>query len=135
MQYLGGMCQANGFADSTFELFGATLSLKDVTVPVSVTACETDRIARWTDRDRGVQKNRLTKEDLRCLRVRPYRWQCEPDQQEKIRPFHETRSVCCRRYLDVRGRIQERLLVARMVRVAQTAGRKAGPRAGAGRYV
>ena len=54
-QYLRGLCQGNGFAsEDGFELFGETLRLKDVTIPVCAVACETDHIAAWKDSFRGV---------------------------------------------------------------------------------
>ncbi|MEM7722126.1 MAG: class I poly(R)-hydroxyalkanoic acid synthase [Pseudomonadota bacterium] len=54
VQYLRGLCQNNQLAEGTIELFGETLSLKDVTVPVCAIACETDHIAAWKDSFRGV---------------------------------------------------------------------------------
>jgi polyhydroxyalkanoate synthase len=56
MQYLRGLCQRNEFADGTFELFGETLRLSDVTVPLMSITAETDHIAAWKDCYRGVQK-------------------------------------------------------------------------------
>ncbi|WP_293452660.1 class I poly(R)-hydroxyalkanoic acid synthase [Planktotalea sp.] len=47
VQYLRGLCQSNEFADGGFEMFGETLHLKDVDVPVCSIACETDHIAAW----------------------------------------------------------------------------------------
>jgi polyhydroxyalkanoate synthase subunit PhaC len=47
VQYLRGLCQSNQFADGGFEMFGETLHLKDVDVPVCSIACETDHIAAW----------------------------------------------------------------------------------------
>jgi len=55
-QYLRGLCQGNGFADGGYDLMGASLSLKDVTVPVCAIACETDHIAAWKDSFRGVTR-------------------------------------------------------------------------------
>lgn len=55
-QYLRGLCQGNQFADGGFELFGETLKLKDVDIPLMAITCETDHIARWKDCYRGVQQ-------------------------------------------------------------------------------
>ena len=56
IQYLRGLCQRNEFADGTFELFGETLDLSDVDVPLMAIACETDHIAAWKDSYRGIQR-------------------------------------------------------------------------------
>lgn len=55
-QYLRGLCQANEFAQGTFELMGETLALADVDVPICAVTCETDHIAAWKDCYRGVQQ-------------------------------------------------------------------------------
>ncbi len=54
VEYLRGLCQGNELAEDGIDLFGETLTLKDVTVPVCAIACETDHIAAWTDSFRGV---------------------------------------------------------------------------------
>ncbi|MFZ7094339.1 PHA/PHB synthase family protein [Primorskyibacter sp. 2E233] len=54
-QYLRGLCQRNEFANGTFEMFGETLSVKDVDVPLMSIATETDHIAAARDVYRGVQ--------------------------------------------------------------------------------
>ncbi len=54
-QYLRDLCQGNKFADGGITLFGETLELKDVDVPLMAITCETDHIARWSDCYRGVQ--------------------------------------------------------------------------------
>lgn len=46
-QYLRGLCQRNEFANEGFELFGQSLRLSDIDVPVCSIACETDHIAAW----------------------------------------------------------------------------------------
>jgi len=56
VQYLRGLCQGNEFAEGTFELFGETLRLQDVTVPLMSVTAETDHIAAWKDCYKGVQK-------------------------------------------------------------------------------
>jgi polyhydroxyalkanoate synthase len=54
VQYLRGLCQNNELSDGGLDLFGETLTLSDVTVPVCAIACETDHIAAWKDSFRGV---------------------------------------------------------------------------------
>ncbi|SMX42175.1 PHA/PHB synthase family protein [Maliponia aquimaris] len=54
-QYLRGLCQRNEFAEGTFRMFGETLSVKDVDVPLMSIATETDHIAAARDVFRGVQ--------------------------------------------------------------------------------
>lgn len=56
IEYLRGLCQGDRLASTGFDMFGETLSLKDVTVPVCAIACETDHIAAWKDSFRGVTK-------------------------------------------------------------------------------
>ena len=47
VEYLRGLCQGDGFAKGTFEVFGAPVSLSGVKVPLCAIACETDHIAHW----------------------------------------------------------------------------------------
>ena len=54
-QYLRSLCQRNEFAEGTFEMFGETLGVKDVDVPLMSIAAETDHIAAARDVYRGVQ--------------------------------------------------------------------------------
>jgi polyhydroxyalkanoate synthase len=54
VQYLRGLCQGNELSEGTLEMFGETLSVRDVEVPVFAVACETDHIAAWKDSFRGV---------------------------------------------------------------------------------
>ncbi len=56
MQYLRGLCQCDRLASSGFDLFGESLSLMDVTLPLCAIACKTDHIAAWKDCFRGVTK-------------------------------------------------------------------------------
>ncbi|RYH08904.1 class I poly(R)-hydroxyalkanoic acid synthase [Tropicimonas sp. IMCC6043] len=57
VQYLRGLCQRDEFASGEgFELFGETLSVKDVDLPICAVACETDHIAAWKSSYRGIQK-------------------------------------------------------------------------------
>ena len=56
MQYLRGLCQCNEFAEGGFKLFGETLKVSDVDVPLMAITCETDHIAAWKSCYRGVQK-------------------------------------------------------------------------------
>ncbi|MWD26170.1 class I poly(R)-hydroxyalkanoic acid synthase [Aquicoccus sp. SCR17] len=55
VQYLRELCQQNRLSQGTYEVFGETVSLKEVTVPLMSVACETDHIAAWKDVYRGVQ--------------------------------------------------------------------------------
>ncbi len=55
-QYLRGLCQRNEFAEGRFEMFGETLDVRDVDVPLMSIAAETDHIAAARDVYRGVQK-------------------------------------------------------------------------------
>jgi polyhydroxyalkanoate synthase len=54
VQYLRSLCQGNALCEGGFELFGETLSVRDVDVPVYAVACETDHIAAWKDSFRGI---------------------------------------------------------------------------------
>jgi polyhydroxyalkanoate synthase len=56
MEYLRGLCQANGFARGTFRICGETVSLADVTVPLCAIACETDHIAPWKASYAGIRQ-------------------------------------------------------------------------------
>lgn len=55
VQYLRLLCQKNQFAADHVDLLDTPLSLRDVTVPVCLIACETDHIAAWKDSYRGAQ--------------------------------------------------------------------------------
>jgi len=54
LEYLRGLCQQNRFVTDGFELFGHTLNVKEVTVPLCAIACESDHIAPARDSWRGV---------------------------------------------------------------------------------
>jgi len=56
VQYLRGLCQDNKFVTEGFELFGRTLHVRDVDVPLMAITCETDHIAAWKQCYRGVQQ-------------------------------------------------------------------------------
>jgi len=56
VEYLRKLCQGDEFADGGIELFGTTLNIKDVKVPLCAIACETDHIAAWPASYRGVQQ-------------------------------------------------------------------------------
>lgn len=47
IEYLRGLCQSDGLAKGTFEVFGHKVSLQDIRIPVCAIACETDHIAHW----------------------------------------------------------------------------------------
>jgi polyhydroxyalkanoate synthase len=55
-EYLRGLCQRNEFAKGTYKLFGETLSVKDVDVPLMSIATETDHIAAARQVYAGVQQ-------------------------------------------------------------------------------
>jgi polyhydroxyalkanoate synthase subunit PhaC len=54
VEYLRGLCQGDGFALGQFQVFGDTVSLADVKVPLCAIACETDHIAPWRASFNGV---------------------------------------------------------------------------------
>ena len=56
VEYLRGLCQKDQFATTGFEVAGATVQIKDVTVPLFAVACETDHIAAWKSSYMGIQK-------------------------------------------------------------------------------
>ncbi|MCF6443849.1 class I poly(R)-hydroxyalkanoic acid synthase [Nereida sp. MMG025] len=56
IEYLRGLCQRDEFASDGFDLFGQTLKIKDVNVPVCAIACEADHIAAWKSSFNGVKK-------------------------------------------------------------------------------
>jgi polyhydroxyalkanoate synthase len=47
IEYLRGLCQNDGLARGTFEVFGQKVNMKDVQIPICAIACETDHIAHW----------------------------------------------------------------------------------------
>lgn len=55
VDYLRGLCQANGLFNGTYETAGTAVSLKDIRVPLCAIACETDHIAGWRASYTGVQ--------------------------------------------------------------------------------
>ncbi len=56
VQYLRELCQADRFAQGGIELFGETLSIKDVKTPIFAVACETDHIAAWPGSYSGIRQ-------------------------------------------------------------------------------
>nr|WP_245155753.1 class I poly(R)-hydroxyalkanoic acid synthase [Paracoccus ravus] len=54
-QYLRSLCQRNAFASEGYDLFGQTLHLRDVDVPLCAIACESDHIAPAADSWRGIE--------------------------------------------------------------------------------
>ncbi len=56
VQYLRQLCQGNALASDGFKVFGESLHIKDVKVPVCAIACETDHIAQWKQSFRGVEQ-------------------------------------------------------------------------------
>ncbi len=56
VEYLRGLCQDDGFAKGTFQVFGKPVSLSDVTLPLCAIACETDHIAQWKGSFNGIKQ-------------------------------------------------------------------------------
>ncbi|MCU0826104.1 MAG: class I poly(R)-hydroxyalkanoic acid synthase [Tabrizicola sp.] len=56
VQYLRGLCQADGFAKGEFQVFGKPVSLADVKLPLCAIACETDHIAHWRGSFNGIKQ-------------------------------------------------------------------------------
>jgi poly[(R)-3-hydroxyalkanoate] polymerase subunit PhaC len=56
MQYLRGLCQNDRFSSSGFELFGESLHISDVNVPLCAIACESDHIAAWKSSYNGISQ-------------------------------------------------------------------------------
>jgi polyhydroxyalkanoate synthase len=56
VQYLRGLCQGDGFAKGEFPVFGKSVSLADIKLPVCAIACETDHIAHWRGSFNGVKQ-------------------------------------------------------------------------------
>ncbi len=56
VEYLRGLCQGDGFAKGEFQVFGKTVSLADVQVPLCAIACETDHIAHWKGSFAGIRQ-------------------------------------------------------------------------------
>ncbi len=54
-EYLRGLCQRNEFTTTGYRMFGQTLRVADVDLPIFAVTCETDHIAAWKDCYRGVQ--------------------------------------------------------------------------------
>ena len=56
MEYLRGLCQGDRLAQGTFPVFGAPVSLSDITLPICAIACETDHIAAWKGSFNGIRQ-------------------------------------------------------------------------------
>ena len=56
IEYLRGLCQDDGFAKGMFKVFGRTVRLSDINVPLCAIACETDHIAHWKGSFNGVKQ-------------------------------------------------------------------------------
>ncbi|MGD9919775.1 MAG: class I poly(R)-hydroxyalkanoic acid synthase [Paenirhodobacter sp.] len=54
VEYLRGLCQEDKFTGKGFPMFGETLRVSDVKVPLCAIACETDHIAPWVASFTGV---------------------------------------------------------------------------------
>ncbi len=56
IEYLRGLCQEDGFAKGKFKVFGKTVQLSDITLPLCAIACETDHIAHWRGSFNGIKQ-------------------------------------------------------------------------------
>ena len=56
IEYLRGLCQDDGFAQGGFKVFGKSVKLADVKVPLCAVACETDHIAPWKASFNGIRQ-------------------------------------------------------------------------------
>ncbi len=56
VEYLRDLCQKNALSGEGMTLFGESLKISDVKVPMCAIACETDHIAAWGQSLRGVAK-------------------------------------------------------------------------------
>lgn len=56
LEYLRGLCQRDQFATTGFPVFGKTVTLADVKLPLCAIACETDHIAHWRGSFNGVKQ-------------------------------------------------------------------------------
>jgi polyhydroxyalkanoate synthase subunit PhaC len=56
VQYLRGLCQADGFSKGEFQVFGHPVSLADIMLPICAIACETDHIAHWRGSFNGIKQ-------------------------------------------------------------------------------
>jgi polyhydroxyalkanoate synthase subunit PhaC len=56
VQYLRGLCQADGFSKGEFQVFGHPVSLADIKLPICAIACETDHIAHWRGSFNGIKQ-------------------------------------------------------------------------------
>ena len=56
LEYLRGLCQDDGFARGEFRVFGRSVSLADVKLPLCAIACETDHIAPWKASFNGIKQ-------------------------------------------------------------------------------
>ncbi len=55
VEYLRRLCQRDELATGRFPVFGAPVSLGDITVPIMAIACETDHIAAWKSSFNGIR--------------------------------------------------------------------------------
>jgi polyhydroxyalkanoate synthase len=56
LEYLRGLCQSDRFASGGFPVFGNSVTLSDIKLPVCAIACETDHIAHWRGSFNGVKQ-------------------------------------------------------------------------------
>jgi polyhydroxyalkanoate synthase subunit PhaC len=56
VEYLRRLCQGDELAQGKFPVFGAPVSLADISIPIMAIACETDHIAAWKSSLNGIRK-------------------------------------------------------------------------------
>ena len=56
VEYLRRLCQRDELATGKFPVFGAPVSLADITLPIMAIACETDHIAAWKSSLNGIRR-------------------------------------------------------------------------------
>ncbi len=56
VEYLRKLCQGDELARGKFPVFGAPVSLADISAPIMAIACETDHIAAWKSSLNGIRK-------------------------------------------------------------------------------
>ena len=56
VEYLRRLCQGDELATGKFPVFGETVNLANITIPIMAIACETDHIAAWKSSLNGIRK-------------------------------------------------------------------------------
>ncbi len=118
-QYLRGLCQRNELASGGFDLLGHHLVLDEVEVPVFSVDLRNRSHRRLEGLLSRGPDDGVEGQDLRPVRIRPYRGDREPADQGKIRALHQWRSEARRRRLAQHGGVPQGVVVAALGRVAQ----------------